>query len=421
MVHSNLLSDAPASRLIKPFRFRASGRSSARASTLAFFLLFTLACGDVLSLPLAGGNFRLFYLAGLLAVAPRLLEIRLDPAFAMRILCLFALLAPNLLVSIEPKRSLLYLVWIALTLICTFGVFPRLIRFDLRRVPWAGSVKLYDALLYAFRFQIIVGLIMFGLGLHERTRFLYYEPSYFSIALAIYCALVAHRIRERKHVTSDIVLLLAYLITSASGAFVLVLLLTAALNVRRAGLKYLLLGLVSVAIMGTAYVALVDDTNTALVRLFLSGELDFYAFLLRGGNRLARLEAGWDVFLDHPLFGIGLGSFETATLSLDLDPIGTTDYLAAEGKPAINVYLELAATAGIVGFIGFAVLLWPLFRWLLGEGFRSPLSRGVICMLLILTWESNFLRPYLWVMLSLCWVEMRQARSNRNKRALPKC
>jgi hypothetical protein len=388
--------------------------------TVSFFLLFTLACSDVLSLPIAGGNFRLFYIAGMLAFALRLPQLRFDPPFSARVLLLFVMLTPSFVVSGDQKRSMLYLVWVLLTLVCTFGAFPRLVRFDPNKGPMLGPQRLYDALLYAFRFQIVVGIFLFAIGMHDRTRFFYYESSYFSISLAVYCAIVAHRMRERRPVSIDVALVIAFLITSASGAFVLVLLLTAMLNLPRLRVKQVMAALLAICVSVVAYVALVDDTNTTLVRSVLSSDADFHEVLLRGGNRLARLVAAWDVFNDHPAFGIGLGTFETASQSLDIDDPDTMDYLKGEGKPAINIYLELLATAGVAGLVGFAVVLWPLMRWIFGRGFRSPLSRGVICMLLVLTWESNFLRPYLWVMLALCSAEM-QHSLGRDKPLLRQC
>lgn len=392
-------------------RIPVSASKRSLLPALAFFVLFTLACGDVLSLPIAGGNFRLFYLFGLLVFVLWLDKVRFDPGFALRIVFLLTALAPSLVMSIDSSRSVLYAIWIGLTLVCTFGAFPRLLDFTEKGTPMLGGFRLYDVILYAFRFQIIFGIALFLLGLHDRTRFLYYESSYFSISLAVYCSVVAYRFREKRPVALDLTLILAYLVTSVSGAFVLVLLVTIMLNMPRTRARHLIPGAAALALTVAGYVTFVDDINTALIRSLFTSDIDYYAVLLRGGNRLARLIAAWNVFTDHSVFGIGLGSFETFSRSMDIDAPGTADYLSGEGKPAINIYLELLATAGIAGFFGFALLLFPVLRWIFGKGFQSPISRGVVCMLLILTWESNFLRPYLWVMLALCWAEMRHAGS----------
>lgn len=379
---------------------------------VSFFVLFLLACADVVSLPIAGGNFRLFYIVGLGAFFVLMNKVRLRGAFILKTVLLFALLLPGYLLSIDRTRSALYLVWIALTLVCTFGVFPQMLRFDPVKGPLVGKVHLYTVLLQAFRFQIIAGVLFWLLGIHERTRFLYYEPSYFSIALSVYVAIVAFNIRAKRRYGFDLVLMAVYMLSSASGAFALVLLISLLLNLPKLRLKYLLLAAVGVVMVGALYVALVDDANTQLVRALLdldADDLDLAQVLLRGGNRMSRLTAAWDVFVDHPVFGVGLGGFEQVSRLIDVDEPGIEDYLSSYGLPAIDIYLEILATAGVVGLIGFAVLLAPIFRWIFGRGFYSPLSRGAICMLLILTWESNYLRPYLWVLLALCGAEMRHA------------
>lgn len=377
---------------------------------VGFFVLFMLACADVVSVPIAGGNFRLFYLAALLGLAFTLRTLRMNGELVLRFAVLVACLVPSIVFGIDPSRSLLYLAWVVLTFVCTFGLFGQLTPAPPSAARGLDREALYDALVQIYRVQIVVALALYAVGVHERPQFLYYEPSYFSISLALYCAFVAHRLRKGRGVMFDVFLIAAYLLTSASGAFVLVLSLTALLNVSLRRLTYVISGAVLAIAASATYFYSVDDVNTALVRSVLSGDVDAYEILLRGGNRLARMLAARDLFIDNPGRGIGLGNFELATKIFDVDNFAENqDWLSNEGKPAINIYLEILATTGLIGFLGFCIFFLPLFRWMFGAGYASPLSRGVICMLLLLTWESNFLRPYLWVGMTLCWIEYRQA------------
>ncbi|MEO8464678.1 MAG: O-antigen ligase family protein [Gammaproteobacteria bacterium] len=61
-------------------------------------------------------------------------------------------------------------------------------------------------------------------------------------------------------------------------------------------------------------------------------------------QRLEVLRAGWQMFKDHPAFGVGLGAFGEAMSQYDA---------ALTGYSAHNTYLNLAAETGVVG-----LLLW---------------------------------------------------------------
>jgi O-antigen ligase len=68
-------------------------------------------------------------------------------------------------------------------------------------------------------------------------------------------------------------------------------------------------------------------------------------------ERMAQLWAGWQMFLAHPLFGIGPGSYNLAYPTFASSP-----WFASRGH-AHNFYLHLAAEAGLFGLLAYLVLL----------------------------------------------------------------
>jgi O-antigen ligase len=71
-------------------------------------------------------------------------------------------------------------------------------------------------------------------------------------------------------------------------------------------------------------------------------------------GRLGEMRVAWELFLDHPLLGVGYNNYENYfqqyTLNLDQMPRG-------EARPAHSLYLEIAAEGGLVGIGAFALLL----------------------------------------------------------------
>lgn len=370
----------------------------------AFFILFTAGCADVLSLRIGSATVRLFYALAALLLVVSLQRIELRRSVAIAFLIFLSLLLPSLYNSIVPARSLTYLVWAAVTFLSSLACASLLQnRFSLGK---AATEDCYELLAWCYRFQIVMALCLYAFGIHERPRFLYYEPSYFSISLLTYLAIVMHRLRADARSVADVTLLMCYLVASFSAAFAVGAAVLVCLSaIERRSFSFLLF-LVSTFLVGCLYVVLVDDANTTIVRALVNGDAAVYDLALRGGNRMGRILLAHDVFLQAPYIGVGAGAYEAyISASSHEDYSGGIDYLSADGLPAINIYLELLATTGIVGFIGFSILLGSLLPWVVGRGFSSPLSKACIAILLVLNFESNYLRPYVWILFALCWAQ----------------
>jgi putative inorganic carbon (hco3(-)) transporter len=120
-----------------------------------------------------------------------------------------------------------------------------------------------------------------------------------------------------------------------------------------------------------------------------------YGEEVRGHSLTRRLEmliAGWHIFSEYPVFGVGMGGYRRVAP------------LYAPGlEYAHNTYMEVLVGAGLVGFIPFAVLLSVIARrmW---KGRRSGSESNVqfygglsfLVLLIHLFFLSDARAPYLW-------------------------
>ena len=74
-----------------------------------------------------------------------------------------------------------------------------------------------------------------------------------------------------------------------------------------------------------------------------------------------RMRIGAEMFLQHPIFGVGLNHFRILFDKFYLSkPI--IQFIPYEIKIADNMYLTLIAETGIIGFTGFIIFIFSLFR-----------------------------------------------------------
>jgi O-antigen ligase len=89
-------------------------------------------------------------------------------------------------------------------------------------------------------------------------------------------------------------------------------------------------------------------------------------------ERLAHVVAGWNMFLDHPLLGVGIGNYAAAYPHYQVAPV----WGPALGH-AHNYYVNAAAEAGVPGLAAFLLLLASGF-WIAAHLYRQardPLAR----------------------------------------------
>ena len=70
--------------------------------------------------------------------------------------------------------------------------------------------------------------------------------------------------------------------------------------------------------------------------------------------------AGWEIFREHPLLGIGTNAFRVMVSRVLVEPIGSEELSPA--PPAHNTFLSVLVEQGVVGFVLFCTLLgWLAF------------------------------------------------------------
>jgi putative inorganic carbon (hco3(-)) transporter len=76
-------------------------------------------------------------------------------------------------------------------------------------------------------------------------------------------------------------------------------------------------------------------------------------------GRTSELTAAWNMFVDHPLFGVGVQNYsvfyQQYSRRIGLDP-------RIEARDPHNLYLQVAAETGISGMLVFGIVLWTIFR-----------------------------------------------------------
>lgn len=73
-------------------------------------------------------------------------------------------------------------------------------------------------------------------------------------------------------------------------------------------------------------------------------------------GRYEAWEAGWAMFVDHPILGVGSGAFGTAHADA-YSPKFRRSYLKAH-----NLYVQLSAEMGLIGILTFGTLVYLIFR-----------------------------------------------------------
>jgi O-antigen ligase len=73
-------------------------------------------------------------------------------------------------------------------------------------------------------------------------------------------------------------------------------------------------------------------------------------------ERMAQMQAGWRMFLVHPLTGVGPGNY-----SLAYPAFAAGTWYASRGH-AHNYYIHMAAEAGVIGVLAYLALLAGVFR-----------------------------------------------------------
>jgi O-antigen ligase len=169
--------------------------------------------------------------------------------------------------------------------------------------------------------------------------------------------------------------------------------------------------------------------------LITDGFLKFFYSGLSHGSILIRWKGivdCWNIFLDHPWLGVGLGALPFCIAQKELGtPLDLLDKTIPTDYAPTNATLEIFASLGIIGIILFAA-----FLYLMVHTFRSGLkipqleeserihliafAISICVMIAVLQFNQSIMRPYVWVHVGMFvgYVQALKRCSNCSKRML---
>jgi len=129
-------------------------------------------------------------------------------------------------------------------------------------------------------------------------------------------------------------------------------------------------------------------------------------------TRIRQMNNVFLVFKQSPFVGYSLGGIAPAIAHYYGDK--TKDQKKAKQYEGLNIFLEVLAASGIIGFLFFISWLFQLFRssillstllkvngYAKESGIMDALRYALIAELLILILSQNILRPYLWILIGM--------------------
>lgn len=361
-------------------------------------IFYLVAISDITSVNLGGGNVRLAWV-----ILPFLVLILPKGKNPKIIFILVAMLiATHILAAFTSGlviKGLVYSAWIC------FNYF-----FFFRAAYVLTTVlqeRVWTALLWGGRVQIILAIGLVLLGFHERAQFIYFEPSYLAIGLVPYLFATLYWSGKK---WLDAGFLMALLIFNQSANMmvaILVAILFWLFTNRRKWLSASLVALVFLAGYSIYKVALGDPSNPNHgVATWIADEgisLDmFTAVLSRAGNRVPRIQAALEMLDGHWLAGFGPSVYIELTANRSF--MHLTDglvYLDPAGLPVVNVLLEAVTNAGVAAaallvFI-FLHVIHLVFTRVSNKLERNLMIGALLAFALMLQFESSYLRAYVWL------------------------
>lgn len=425
---------------------------------ILLFLVFLTSSFDVaFNLKLGGFNIRTCYFLSFVLLATLAAEhlARLKP-WRIKILGFTPLLIwlgfqfAFAFQSVFLSRTIGYVMWLIFNLLMVEAI-----RQTIENLPVNRVLRVY---LLSFALLAVFGLIQFAFGLvgislftaqwwvlnHlPRVNGLSYEPSYFSSYMLIGWVLCYFLTRKNtflfsRQVQLGLLALMGvsiFLSTSRMGiVFVMAILgwdlgkmFINALITKKISRRNLLLQIVFVsAIVGTLMYVFADETRT---KRYLQGTGVRAGDSFSRDERMRQMEQVVTVFLKSPFIGYSLGGVSPAIAESEGEIIDNQE--DAKKFEGLNIYLEVLAASGVIGFLFFAWFMWRLLeqpRWLaklLKRQMRNHESTllnsifgAMVAELLILALNQNILRPYLWIAIGLTnalYFKFRQVSSKPNE------
>jgi hypothetical protein len=393
-----------------PWRVFASGY------LFLVFLTFVLLTADIIAIHIVGMTVRavLACLGLMLTIQALSLRERLVVDRTLGTLFLFFCFSVSFSFAqtVAPLHSVGYTAWVYVTLLAVITPLYN-------QALWGNPEDSFGIWMLVFR---ILGLMIpieaafFQSGPDLRPHLFFYEPSYAALfftmyfTASLYLALDFHRKYWR-----DVALSLIVIATLSSATAILGLLLSLGLVIlfsQRKALLFLCIVPLFIVAGVTAYLSLKDTPTGYLMFGFLEAGIDDPAALLQGifarsGNRGLLVLMGVDVFQQHPITGIGIGSgatWNTVVPPPDYIRPYLSDVIGIKDNPFTSIPIELLAETGLLGFTGFALIILYIVHRTRRLG-RPTTADGLFAKAALIAFlaggltlcgSSNFLRFYWW-------------------------
>lgn len=335
----------------------------------------------------------------------------------------FCLIFIGLISSIVNGLDTENVVYLCYMLICIIFITSAAMHFA------SPNPKLFFlGVIFSLSTQVLVAAILFAAGIHDRARLLYYEPSYFSMAAAPLFAITAYHATNLhfRKMAPFLSLCLIFLYTSKSANALLIVATTAALALiysrsgenttpaKYAGLAALCLVVLGISAAAANIISEYRGTDLLLTTLqtVYQSETPVTDILARGGNRTNRLVLAWDVFLVNFETGVSPGDYIRYISSLNHELFSEPAWLSPQDQPAINIFLEVAATTGLLGLTAFCFMIYSVLTASSAaakSSFGPVLHISLIAILVSLMFENSYLRVYFWILVGIAFATRRQS------------
>lgn len=203
------------------------------------------------------------------------------------------------------------------------------------------------------------------------------DPNYYAQLMVVLIPLAFYRLIDEKKAIPKLVAAIALavigltvILTFSRGAFIaLGLIVLVSLFYRRPKfievLVIIVVGIVLLQFMPSTYLNRISTITDIFKGTQSSDDVSF-----RG--RTSELTAAWLMFVDHPLFGVGVQNYsvyyQKYSRQIGLDP-------RVEAREPHNLFLQVAAETGIGGMLVFGIVLWTIFSCVL-QSWKQLLNAG---------------------------------------------
>lgn len=370
---------------------------------ILFFLGMLVVCLDIVSIDLGNFKLKISYVWFLLCLI--IFAYFFDLKMKITNITIAAVLMLSFLPSVIFSSNFVTSVaFYAGTFICL------VIMFTFSKMVYIAPSKVIDLLFLFYRFSVMLTAVLVLTKIQARGHFLLYEPSYYAVALIPYFCLTFHRafLYGLRISVLDMFLILMAIVLSQSVSMVLWCFLCFVLTYISFGhARFMHFVYFCTAVLFFLLVAyLVNErTKTIIDGLYglisdPSGSLNLLVFVV--GNRLQRVMVAYQTFMESPLFGVGLGTLKAYSSNkfiaddFIINGVSAADFIVE--SPAANIFFEVAAEAGLIGFIGFMVVLFFIHRKKNNGSVLAPFKIAFYVTMTALLIDSSYLRNYVWAL-----------------------